>query len=41
MAYNEVHDILTRVAVAFAALWHSTDAEHRKVIVLEEHAQMV
>lgn len=39
LVYNEVHDTLTRVAVSFAVMRHSTDGEHQKVIVLEDHAQ--
>ncbi len=39
LVHTEVHDTLMRVAVAFAALRHSTDEHHQKIVVSPEHVE--
>lgn len=39
LVHNEIRETLTRVAVATAALYHSTDESHEKVIVTPDHIE--
>jgi len=39
LVHNEIREILTRVAVATAVLYHSTDDKHEQVIVTPEHVE--